>query len=930
MRRCQLTPEIADLISDLSREGQSLHLHGLSPAQVREFVEVTTGVVPNDRLVRELYGATDGNILFLGEIARELRGSDAIADSESGGKLAAQIPHSIRSAIRAKLRQLPDSIRDFLLSAAVAGSRFDFRLVTEVSGANPAQAANAVKEGTRHGLLRPADSALGLYRFSHDLVAEVIYEEIPSDVRQALHCRIAEHLERLHPGDVPAGNSQIVHHYLRALPAASDRVVIYARKAAEDSTRLFAYSEAARLYELTLHALEQIEPADPLQRCEILLALGEAQCRAGDYDRFRQTFLDAARTARLMKSAEHLARAALGYGMLGNALSPKLTDSDPITKGLIDEALTSLASSDHPLRARLLARMAEEVATTASPGRLASLIDEAIAIARVRGDAEAQANALYIKFRAIIRGPDRPAESKALLDEILEIAERSHMEHWGSRIHYHLGEVALDTGNVAGVHRCVAMLNAIPEALHHASAGKIDSEITLVVKAMCSLIEGRFEDAEQASGEALALGLRRKHPESLAFYGLQMVEVRREQGRIAEIIEPTVSNLVADPQNALVRAILAFAYAQTGRLREARVEFSRLAANEFRSFLRDFTWLGTMAYVVEACVALGDPINAAILARLLTPMAQRNVALGFFCYLGPVAYYLGSLAAILNQYDEAVLHLSVAIDSAQKMGATGWVARIQLRMARTLLARGSEGDLDLARTLIEESRNISDGLRSKDLLDIVAEVSSRLPATRETSDEKAETHSNVFHREGDYWTISFAGKTVRIHQSKGLVYISELLANPNQEIHVLKLEALAHGADPSIPLDNQLIEAESDAGEVLDRQAKSEYRARWKEISQELEEARELNDLGRIEKLNSELGSLGQQLARATGLGGRDRRVASNVERARVRIRNTISSALVRLGESHPSLADHFATSLRTGVFCSYQPESAQSVRWVR
>ena len=720
----------------------------------------------------------------------------------------------------------------------------------------------------------------------------------------------------------------LVHHYMRALPHAFDKALAYARAAAEESVRMLAYSEAARLYETALSALNQSPASDQKLRCELLLALGEAQCRS-DFAGFRDTFREAAQIARTLNDSESLARAALGYGMLGNPLSAGLSDPDPITSALLEEALESLQPPDHPMRARLLARLAEEVATRLPPETVAQLVDRAIAVAQASGDCEGQAAALFIKYRALLRGPDHYQESKASLEEILAIAERNRMRHWHSRLHYHLGSLALQAGDVRAMHHQIAMLKAIPDPLQLGSHGRIDSEITLIVDALCALIEGRFDNAVKASIEALTLGRRRRHREADAFFGLQMFCIMRERGQVADTIETTRHNLENDPQNSLLRSILGFSYAQIGQLDNARIEFSRLAADRFRSVRRDFTWFAAMAFNVETCCAIEDRANASVLADLLAPMSEHNAVIGFCCYLGPFAYYLGKLSSTLENFDEAIGRFEDAIEMATRLSSVGWAARAQLSLAQALLQRNTKADALKARELLEIGRATAATLGATELVDIAALLAARLrsePAFDATVQDEV---SNLFHREDDFWTVTFGGKTVRLRQAKGLTYISHLVANPGQEIHVLKLEALAHGEPVAGSGEVAAVESASDAGEVLDTKAVNEYRRRAKEIAEELEEARDHNDLGRVEMLSTELGSIEHELRTASGLGRRTRKVGSNVERARVRIKNSISASLLRLREAHPELARHFDRTLKTGEFCSYEPGSGESGKWV-
>jgi len=44
--------------------------------------------------------------------------------------------------------------------------------------------------------------------------------------------------------------------------------------------------------------------------------------------------------------------------------------------------------------------------------------------------------------------------------------------------------------------------------------------------------------------------------------------------------------------------------------------------------------------------------------------------------------------------------------------------------------------------------------------------------------------AQVFRREGDYWTVVYAGATVRLRDAVGMHYLAHLLAHPDQRIAV--------------------------------------------------------------------------------------------------------------------------------------------------
>jgi hypothetical protein len=108
--------------------------------------------------------------------------------------------------------------------------------------------------------------------------------------------------------------------------------------------------------------------------------------------------------------------------------------------------------------------------------------------------------------------------------------------------------------------------------------------------------------------------------------------------------------------------------------------------------------------------------------------------------------------------------------------------------------------------------------------------------------------------------------------------------------------------------------------EVLDTAALASYRGRLAAIDAELDEARDWNDAGRIDRLEDERDLLFAELSRALGVGGRQQRFADEAERARVNVSRAIRSAIRKLGAQVPNLAAHLDAAVTTGKSCSYDP----------
>jgi hypothetical protein len=71
-----------------------------------------------------------------------------------------------------------------------------------------------------------------------------------------------------------------------------------------------------------------------------------------------------------------------------------------------------------------------------------------------------------------------------------------------------------------------------------------------------------------------------------------------------------------------------------------------------------------------------------------------------------------------------------------------------------------------------------------------------------------------------------------------------------------------------------------------------------------------------------------RELAGAVGLGGRGRRIGSDVERARVGVTQAIRTALGRIREQSAQLGAHLDRTVRTGTFCSYVPDPRAPLDW--
>jgi tetratricopeptide (TPR) repeat protein len=323
---------------------------------------------------------------------------------------------------------------------------------------------------------------------------------------------------------------------------------------------------------------------------------------------------------------------------------------------------------------------------------------------------------------------------------------------------------------------------------------------------------------------------------------------------------------------------------------------------------------------VEIEIATGDLGRARSAADELERIAARFQSKAL---LASAALARGRVRLADGDAAGAEQSLSEAVRLWNEVGAPYEAATARIALAEAHRASGSEHRAALER---QAARTILGGIQAAPSVAPPAHV-----ADHEAVDDQPVAGVNVFRREGDYWTVSFEGHTIHMRDLKGMRYLARLLADPGREYHVLDLVAAETGSGPQAAGSHAAglpRSALGDAGESLDAQAKNAYRRRLAEIDDDLEQARAIGDAERAAQADAERDFLVQELARAFGLGDRDRRAASASERARAAVTRAVRQAMTRIAEHHPQLGQHLSRTIRTGTYCAYVPDPRAPADW--
>ena len=894
-----------------------LPLSGLGPPEVATFIGESARVEPDDALVSAMYDETEGNPLFLGEVVRLLVSEGKLADAGFADFPRLAIPHGIRAVIDHRLGGLAEECRTVLTLAAVLGREFSLEALGLVSEASPTEILELMADAATERVVTTA--APDRLRFSHELIRDVLYDELPPARRIRLHREIGEALERVFQEPEPH-LTELAHHFVAAAPAGDvEKAIDYARRAGERAASLLAYEEAVRLFQTALDTLELQKPADERTRCELLLELGDAQARAGDGPNSRETFLTAADAARRVGAPELLSLSGLGYG--GRFVWAR-AGTDRHLVPLLEQALAALGHEDSALRVRLMSRLSGALRDQHDREPRARLSEEAVEIARRIGEPATLAYALDGRFAATL-WPENPEERLEIATELVAVADAVGDVERTAQARFYRVEALLELGRISAAEAELDTAARLARELRQPA----QLWYATVTAATVALFQGRLDEAEELIEEALALGEGAQHSDAVLSRRVQLFILRWERGQLDSLEGLLKSSVVEYPFRPMFRCMLARLYAELGRDADARAILDFLAEDDFAALPRTNEWLFSMGFLAEVAQRLGDVAAAQAIYRKLVPHAFRNGCTHDYIATGSVSRALGIAAATASRWADAERHFADALEMNSRMGARPWSAYTACDWAGMLLRRAGLGDTEQAAELLAGAAKTARELGLATLLER-AEALKKGETVRQA--RASMPTPSTFRRDGEYWSIAYEQDAFRLKDSKGLRYLARLLGEPGSELHALDLVAGERRAVPAVRSQETGLASTSfaDAGETLDAQAKAAYRSRLAELEGELDEARAFGDPERAARAEEERDFLVHELAGAIGLGGRDRRMGSPSERARVSVTRAIRSALARINENSSALGEHLERTIRTGTFCSYRPDPRAPIDW--
>ncbi|MBF6589630.1 MAG: AAA family ATPase [Ktedonobacterales bacterium] len=256
---------------------------------------------------------TEGNPFFIEEILKALVSEGGISyqngawDRKPTSEL--HIPRSLHDAVQRRVQQLSPEAQGVLALAAVAGQRFDFALLQEITGYDERELLRLIKEVIAAQLVVEVSAEQCAFR--HALTRQAIYSELLARERQTLHRTLADAIERVYGATPDSHLADLAYHFYEA--HMWEKALDYARRVGERSLALYAPRPAVEQFTRALEAARRLAlaPLPWLSR-----GRGRAHETLGDFESARGDYEAALRAASEIGDSQAEWQALLDLGLL--------------------------------------------------------------------------------------------------------------------------------------------------------------------------------------------------------------------------------------------------------------------------------------------------------------------------------------------------------------------------------------------------------------------------------------------------------------------------------------------------------------------------------------------------------------------------------------------------------------------------------------
>jgi tetratricopeptide (TPR) repeat protein len=299
---------LAEALDNWNRERAAarVHLKRFSAESTHAMLSVLLGdECLSQEFCASIHRETEGNPFFIEEVVKTLVEEGQIVCEAGGWRRRDEgerlvLPQGVKAAIGRRLDRMSPPTTEVLRIAAILGKTFAFSELAAVSDKGEDELLDALDEAVAAQLLETRSGETIV--FTHDKIREVLYHELNPIRRRRLHTRIAEGLEAVRDRGGRVAVEDLAHHSMEG--GVLDKGFEYAMEAAADATRVFAYTDALRLYERARECAEELGrdrelPAIDAAMGEVYALKGEPLAAAERYERALAAAIEPAEQVRL-------------------------------------------------------------------------------------------------------------------------------------------------------------------------------------------------------------------------------------------------------------------------------------------------------------------------------------------------------------------------------------------------------------------------------------------------------------------------------------------------------------------------------------------------------------------------------------------------------------------------------------------------------
>lgn len=627
---------VADVVLQSVEGATVITLQPLSKADIAVMIrDVFPDLDLDDARLTWLQRMSGGNPLLLRLIGDELMSNQQW--------LAGEIP------VNPVLMSLDSIVKEWLNEVGTLG-----RLAAEISAVAGRNARRELVERLappiglqaclRHGLLIETDD--GRVRFTHDVLSNVVWEQITTGRRAEIHRQVARSLS-------PDAVHDVAFHLLRSGGSDLVETCRAVERSAELTSLLGAHLDAAALHEEFLSLASRHRGPEDEMTIRAAIRWGDSLRLAGD-TRHQGVLRDCVRSAVASGNSSLIVEAAQAFVQLGASSDTGEVNAEAI-------AVTELALSrlDGEEWAVLAAALCVALALFGDPERVRSVFLKAESLAISSAVRRAALPAAYLS----LGHPGDLTLRVELTNELMRLADDAK----DARALFEANQLqfsnSLQLADGIGLRRSLDGLRRLAD--ENGDIGRKWEH--LYCAAAVAHLDDDLDRAEQLANEAYALFSPVAPARAGAAWLSQMLIVRQHQDRLDEMVDPLSQLVTAQPEMAAWPALLAGALAFIDRDRAAA-----LARDSLHRGPQDFTWLPRVMFASRAAVSSGDPLLIDGYLAALSPW-EGLVSWQGTCAFGMVDGALADLHAALGDEARARHHRSRAHELAERLGAPVFV-----------------------------------------------------------------------------------------------------------------------------------------------------------------------------------------------------------------------------------------------------------------